>query len=162
MQVAPLSRLPHLVRRFFQVAFARPLTSEEATGVAAVLEPGLLALFDAQGAADQRHAHTVMRRVAARSADPEVTAAALLHDVGKAGVGLGAIGRSIATVCDTLGLPVTTRMRAYRDHGPIGAEWLQAAGAGALAVDFARCHPDPDHGVHDPATWALLLEADHT
>ena len=162
MQVEALSRFLHLFRRFFQVAFARPLEVDEAAEVAAALLPALLDLFTAQGPADQRHAHTVMRRVATRSVDPEVIAAALLHDVGKAGIGLGPIGRSIATLCDAVDLPMTARMRDYRNHGPVGAERLQAAGASRLAVDFARRHPDPDPGPHDPATWALLLDADHT
>ncbi len=162
MQVEALSRFLHLFRRFFQVAFARPLEVDEAAEVAAALLPAQLDLFTAQDPADQRHAYTVMRRVATRSVDPEVIAAALLHDVGKAGTGLGPIGRSIATVCAALDLPLTAGMRAYRNHGPIGAERLQAAGASPVAVDFARRHPDPDPGPHDPAAWALLLDADHT
>jgi hypothetical protein len=162
VQVEALSRFFHLFRRFFQVVFARPLAAEETAEVAAALSPALLGLFTAQAPADQRHAHTVMRRVAAGPVDAEVIAAALVHDVGKAGIGLGPVRRSVATVCDALGLPMTARMRDYRNHGPIGAERLQAAGASRLAVDFARRHPDPDPGPHDPATWGLLLEADHT
>ena len=88
-------------------------------------------------------------------------AAALLHDVGKAGIGLGPISRSIATLCNAVDLPMAARMR-ISNHGPVGAERLQASGAPRLAVDFTRRHPDPDPGPHDPATWALLLEADHT
>ena len=57
-----LAAVAHLFRRFFQVAFARPLTGDEAAEVAAALLPALLDLFTAQGPADQRHAHTVTRR----------------------------------------------------------------------------------------------------
>ena len=58
-------------------------------------------------------------------------------------------------------LPMSAKMRAYRDHGVSGAELLAAADAPALAVDFARRHPDPDPGVMDAEHWHILLEADN-
>lgn len=157
-----MSTALHLVRRFFQVSFARSLTAAEQARVAAVLDPPQWALFRSQDRADQRHAHTVMTRVAAAAGDGDVLVAALLHDVGKSGLGMGAVARTVATLCARLRLPATRRMRAYADHGRIGAERLAAIGAGPLAVDFARRHPDPDPGPHDPRSWTLLLAADHT
>ncbi len=158
----PLHRLAHLGRRFLQVAFARPLTPTEMSEAAGALDAEGLRLFRAQDHSDQRHAHTVMRRVAAATGDPDAAAAALLHDVGKAGLGMGAVTRTVATIAVALHLPLTVRMERYRRHGEIGADRLTAAGATPLVVDFARRHPDPDPGGNDPVTWSLLLAADHT
>ena len=160
--VGPLRRLAHLVRRFFQVALARPLTSTEIAEAAAVLDATGLRLFRMQDHSDQRHAHTVMRRVAAAIPDSDAAAAALLHDVGKAGLGMGAVSRAVATLSIALRLPLTVRIERYRHHGEIGAERLTAAGAVPLVVDFARRHPDPEPGGNDPAIWSVLLAADHT
>lgn len=162
MQVPALSRVAHLVRRFFQVLSARPLTAAESAQVAAVLDGPQRSLFDGQDVVDQRHAITVFHRVAAATADSAAREAALLHDVGKTDLGLGAVGRTVATVAGAAHLPVTSRMRAYLDHGRAGAARLEAAGCAPLVVDFARRHPDPDPAGHDPALWALLLKADHT
>jgi hypothetical protein len=162
LQIQALSTfdLPHLVRRFFQVVGAKPLTPAEQALVERTLRPVERPLFWAQSVADQRHAVETMRRAGLFTPDAAVLNAALLHDVGKAASALGALGRTVATVLDVLGLPMTSRMRAYREHGPIGAARLAAAGASALAVDFARRHPDPDPGGNDRAAWHALIEAD--
>ncbi len=83
-----------------------------------------------------------------------------MHDVGKTASELGALGRSVATVLDGLGVPLTARLRRYRDHGSRGAALLEAAGAEPLVVDFAARHPDADPGEFDPETWSALLDAD--
>ena len=118
-------------------------------------------LFWRQDAADQRHAYEVAERVTARlSNDEDAYTAALLHDVGKAGAGLGAVGRSIATVLDGVGLPLTGSMKRYRSHGPIGAAELADAGYDGIVVAFAEHHPGPAPGGIDPERWEVLLEAD--
>lgn len=152
--------LPHLVRRFVQVVRPDPLSPAEQAQVAGFLRPAERSLFWAQAPADQRHAYETMRRAALVTSDATVLRAALLHDVGKAGVRLGAIGRSIATVADVAGLPMSPRMRKYRRHGAVGAEMLEHAGSEPLAVAFAARHPDPDPGECDPAHWRTLLDAD--
>ncbi len=86
--------------------------------------------------------------------------AALLHDVGKRHARLGAIGRSIATVFDAVGIPLTTPMSRYRSHGSIGAAELSAAGFDGLVVSFAANHPGPAPEGIDEDRWAALLEAD--
>ncbi|MDQ3782508.1 MAG: hypothetical protein M3349_06165, partial [Actinomycetota bacterium] len=141
MQVPALSRVAHLVRRFFQVLFARPLTAAESAHVAAVLDGSRRSLFDAQDVADQRHAIAVFHRVAAATADVTAREAALLHDIGKTGLGLGAMRRTVVTVAGAAHLPMTSRMRAYLDHGRVGAARLAAAGCAPLVIDFARRHP---------------------
>ncbi len=125
------------------------------------LDAGGAGLFWAQAIPDQRHAYRVARRVAAsRPGDEEAVAAALLHDVGKTRSCLGAIRRSIATVLEAVGLTMPVSMRQYREHGPIGAEELTAAGYDGLVVAFARFHPGhPPSGV-DEERWQALLDAD--
>ncbi len=162
LQIQALSTfdLPHLARRFFQVVGAKPLTPAEQALVERTLRPAERSLFWAQNVADQRHAVETMRRAGLATSDAVVLNAALLHDVGKAVSRIGAMARSAATVLDVLGLPMTRRMRCYRDHGAIGAEQLVSVGASALAVDFARRHPAPDPGGNDRRAWRVLLEAD--
>ncbi len=118
-------------------------------------------LFWRQAPVDQRHGYQVMRRAAERTADPEILVAALVHDVGKAGTPSGAFARSFATVFEALRIPMPSGLAAYRRHGERGADLLAGAGAGELAIDFARRHPDPDPGPHDPGAWHTLLAADH-
>jgi hypothetical protein len=160
--IGELSGLPHLSRRFFGHLTAAPLTPSEQSHVRAALDDDRLSdLFFAQGPADQRHAYDVAQRFA--EALPDHAAgikAALLHDVGKRSSSVGAIGRSLATLADVFSLPMPAAWRAYRDHGPRGADDLAAAGAEPLAVAFARHHPQPAPAGFDHDVWRALLEAD--
>jgi hypothetical protein len=119
-------------------------------------------LFFSQSSPDQRHAMTVARRFRkARPGDVSGHRAALLHDVGKAASSVGAVGRSLATVADSLSVPIPASWRTYRDHGPVGADALEAAGADGLTVAFARFHPQraaPES--IDAVVWQALLDAD--
>ncbi len=139
---------------------ARPLSPAEQRDVARRLSASEGALFWRQSPADQRHAHTTMRRAAVYTEDRSVLRAALLHDVGKAASSLGPIARSVATLLDVLGIRLPHGMGLYRAHGEIGAEALESLGAEPLVVDFARRHPDPDPRSSNPTAWRILLEAD--
>src|SRR5260221_11883550 len=69
-----------------QLGFVRPLTTEEYVEVARWLPPAALPLFQTMSAADQRHSLRVCQGLQARGCtDKDMLAAALLHDVGKAG-----------------------------------------------------------------------------
>lgn len=167
MQGARLSAAPtkgfHLVRRFLGTLRARPLGPEEQDLVAGRLPPPLAALFWSQQAADQRHALEVARRVArVLPDDGELFVAALLHDVGKAATRLGVVRRVVATVCDAVRLPLPTRWRAYRGHGPLGARLLRDAGADGIVVAFAAGHPGPPPPDVEPSRWEALAAADET
>jgi putative nucleotidyltransferase with HDIG domain len=155
------ARLRHLASRFFGYLAASGLTPAEQQKVRNHLDAQSAALFWAQTRPDQRHAFDVAERAAALApGDEEAYTAALLHDIGKRHAGLGAIGRSIATVLDGLGLPMTTSMYRYRAHGPIGAAELESAGLEGIVVVFARHHPGaPPPGIN-AERWQALLDAD--
>lgn len=156
-----MSRLRHLVGRFFEVLGARPLSPREQTEAAALLTEGDRALFWAQPTADQRHGLDAARRVlAAAPGRRELARAALLHDVGKRHARLGVIGRSLASALDVLRLPTRGRLGAYLDHGPAGAEDLGSAGAEELVVAFAQHHHGSRPAAINEEDWALLLAAD--
>lgn len=152
----------HLVERFFGYLTAPGLTPAEQQRVHDRLDDPAAELFWAQDAADQRHAFDVASRVAvALPDDHDAYTAALLHDIGKRHAGLGAVQRSIATVLDGAGLPMTASMRVYRSHGSIGAGELAAAGFEGLVVDFAANHPGLAPAGTDTQRWYALLEADN-
>ncbi len=151
----------HLIRRFFDVLFARPLNASERAAVRSWLGPEMAALFFAQAPHDQRHGYAAALSVIAAGRDePETITAALMHDVGKRHSRLGVVGRSLASIFVGLRLPLTERMKLYRDHGLHAARELAELGAPALAVDFALHH----HGSRPPSidadTWRVLKDAD--
>jgi hypothetical protein len=158
---ASIGHIAHLTRRFFGHLRARPLSPAEQDEVAFALESETARLFFRQAGPDQRHALTVAQRVrSTRPDDRDAFIAALLHDVGKAESALGPVARSIATVLGGLRLRLPERWRRYRNHGELGAAALEAAGAPALAVAFARHHPGPAPSGIDPAAWSALASAD--
>jgi hypothetical protein len=148
----------HLIRRFFGFLTAQPLTPLEQQQVRELLAPQLARAFFSQRPEDQRHALEVQQRVG--DAYP-IAEAALLHDIGKSRSNLGAVPRSLATLCGGLGLPTPEPWTRYLEHGPLGAEMLEALEAGDLAIAFARSHPGPPPTDIDPEAWYTLEEADH-
>lgn len=155
--------LLHLARRFFGWWRAGRPDPEMQLWVAARLSPAEARLFWEQAVQDQAHAAAVGALVAQLQPQRnDLISAALLHDVGKAVSRLGPLRRSIATVLDSLRLPMTRRLTAYRNHGSIGATMLEEVKAPAIAVAFARDHGNAraPEGVA-PTDWALLREADH-
>jgi hypothetical protein len=151
----------HLVRRFFEVLFARPLTRAERAAVESWLGPEMSAPFFAQAPPDQRHGYLAALAVIARGREePDVVAAALMHDVGKRHSGLGVLGRSLASVLIRLGLPLSERMKNYRDHGIHAARELAELDAPPLAIDFALHHHGKRPPSIDPDTWRALKDAD--
>lgn len=151
----------HLARRFFDVATSRPLTSTEQADVAAWLSPDLQTLFLAQDEVDQRHGYHAACTVAEAGFDQEeVVVAALMHDIGKRHARLGLVGRTVASLFILLHLPLTPRMRIYRDHGDVGADDLAAVEAPALAVDFARHHHGERPTTIPGPVWDVLELAD--
>ena len=152
----------HLVRRFIDVATARPLTEQERRAIERVLQPELSEIFFDQPQYDQRHgfhASLMIRRLRPRPKD-ELVVAALLHDVGKRHSRLGLIGRSMASVFILLRLRLPERFARYRDHGPLAADELMHTGAPHLAVEFARHHHEQRPDSIAVADWTALQLAD--
>jgi len=151
----------HLVRRFFDVLFAGPLTASERMAVESWLGPILAPAFFDQSPPDQRHGYLAALAVIAAGRDePEMVVAALMHDVGKRHFRLGVIGRSMASILARGGLPLTERMAGYMDHGLHAAKELAELGAPALAIDFALHHHGERPPNIDSDTWRILKEAD--
>lgn len=150
----------HLVKRFFDVVSARSLNASERGAVEAWLTPQLADVFFAQNAADQRHGLHAAQVVVRGGGSSDTVVAALVHDIGKRHARLGAIGRSVASILIVFRLPLTERMRAYRDHGMTGAAELERLGAPSLAIDFALHHHRRRPPTIDPDVWDLLVAAD--
>jgi len=147
----------HLLRRFFGFLTAKPLSPSDQRHVADLLHPRLSRVFFAQRPEDQRHAFEVQARV---QSSQECTQAALLHDIGKTESGLGAVARSLATVCRGIGIPTSGRWSSYLDHGALGADMLADLEADDLAVAFTRFHPGPPPSNVERADWRRLEDAD--
>lgn len=151
----------HLVRRFFAVLGAKALDAAETAEVEHWLTDADNALFWHQDPSDQRHALETARAAGERfPEDRAVIRAALFHDVGKIHSGLGPFRRSLATLAGALRTPMPRRWARYRNHGPLGARDLEAAGAEALVVEFARLHPGAAPAWVDRERWQALLDAD--
>lgn len=116
----------------------------------------LFDLFAMMNRQDQRHAI----EVAQRFERDELVEAALLHDVGKSVVRLGAVGRSCATIAGALPVPLPTSWVLYLKHGEVGASMLEHSGAGPLTVAFARLHPGTPPAGISPEDWHALEMAD--
>jgi len=131
-------RVAHLTKRFFGSLRPGGPSAADAAFVASVLEPGELMLWARMSAPDRRHAVGVARRVGGAS---DVTAAALLHDVGKIEAGLGTFGRVLATIIGPG--RARGRMATYLRHDILGAQLLRDAGARPLVIAWAAEHHLP-------------------
>jgi hypothetical protein len=151
----------HLAARFFDYLGARPLTESDRQTVRSFLSDAEARIFFEQSPRDQTHGFAAALVVLAsgRKSD-ETIRAALLHDVGKRRAEFGVVGRVIASLLIKGGLPMTGRMRDYRDHGAIGAVDLADAGSTAIVVDFARHHHGSRPDTVDEEDWNLLQDAD--
>jgi hypothetical protein len=147
----------HLLRRFFGFLTAKPLSPADQQHVAGLLHPRLARAFFAQRPEDQRHAFEVQARVRASA---QCTEAALLHDIGKTESGLGAVSRSLATLCRGIGLSTNGRWKSYLDHGMLGADMLVRLEADDLAVAFTRFHPGSPPSHIERTIWQQLEDAD--
>lgn len=131
------------------------------------LAPTLLALFKAQHPRDVVHAANTARWLLSRGhPDPELVAAALLHDVGKGEqrrrdrvaavvAGWARLGRHLASPASRFEM----RRAAHRSaiHSRTGAERLRTAGASARVVELVGRHHAK---AGDDGMLALLQQAD--
>ena len=160
-----MGSLGHLTKRFFGSLLPIGPTRRDDEWAREHLLVGEQQLWNRMSAQDRRHAAGVARLAHEYLGEPEreVTAAALLHDVGKIDANLGTIRRALATIAvvlagrDTAELWVkssgmTRRFGLYVKHPEIGADLLELADSHPLTVAWAREHHVP------PAQTSLPLE----
>lgn len=154
--------------RFRQFRDATTLPSPADYDFARTHLPGpMFDLFAAQHPRDIVHSTGTARWLISHGEpDPNVIAAALLHDIGKGPQ--RRVDRVAFVLAGHLGLAHIAAGRASRfelrraiarsaDHSESGARILAAAGASARVVNLTRFHHAPPHG--DPVL-ALLQQAD--
>lgn len=135
------------------------------------LSPALLALFRRMQPCEQAHSFSVLERLrAAGQADPDLLAAALLHDTGKVLSPLSiwdrvlvVLGKRFAPrLCErwggTDGKGLHRPFVAARRHAEWGARLVAAAGASPRTVELVRRHQDAHPG--GDALLAALQQAD--
>jgi hypothetical protein len=158
-------RPAYRVRQFRSHLFAR-VADEERAAAHAALPGGAAAVFDAMPVADQRHALDVVARLRqAGQTDPDLVAAALLHDAGKGDrvrlwhrVVVVLVGALVPSRLDALGSPDPGSWRhgfhVQRHHERLSADAALAAGCGRRVAALIAGTPDgPD------AQLAAALEA---
>ena len=136
---------------------ARATPSDQAW-VGSLLQPAELELWRLLSGPDQHHAIQVARAVERRLAstayagDGRWLGAALLHDVGKAQAGLGALERGLATLLGRATSVSTARRWAsaevgtkrrlglYLTHGALGAAAIRAVGGREEIAAWAEVH----------------------
>lgn len=151
----------HLANRFLDYLTAQPLRPDQVEVVDSWLSAGERELFFAQSSNDQAHGFSAGMTVGrARGDRRDLIRAAALHDIAKRHARLGVLGRTYASVAIKFRLPMSARMRLYRDHGALGAEELTEVGSPAIVIDFARAHHGERPTSIEAEDWALLVSAD--
>jgi hypothetical protein len=145
------------VGQFFRALTARyTITEDEIERAIRVLTPAARELFRRQTAPDQRHALAVYDALCrAGHADPQLLAAALLHDVGKTAVRsrFSAWLRATVVLMGRFAPRLLARLIqgeprdgwrhpfvTYVHHPEIGARWAQEAGCSPMTVALIRRH----------------------
>lgn len=166
-----MTRMGHLGKRFAGSVRARRLDAADEAFVRRALRPAELECWERLGRADRAESVRTARgalEALGPDADPTWVAAALLHDVGKAQTGLGAVGRAGATVVAALAGHARARawpnaIGRYVNHDELGAQRLHEAGARPEAVAWAAAHHRRDRwpatGI-PPAVCEALAAAD--
>ncbi len=162
----------HLARRFFGALSPAGPRPPDATWAVGHLGAGERELWARMSGPDQRHAVEVARDALVRlggSADREVVAAALLHDVGKVESGFGTFARVGITLAAIVAgrerlssVPqgagaVRHRVADYLTHDRIGGRLLRDAGSAPLTAAWAAEHhlPADRWSVPEPVGRAL-------
>jgi putative nucleotidyltransferase with HDIG domain len=148
------------VRQFVQAAGAwmRPEDAEE---VRRYLSPAAAELYQAMPRYDQQHALHVLRTLQGKGhTDPDLLAAALLHDVGKTVHQTGALRPGLL---EQIGKDQPRSWRqpfhVQQHHAAIGAELARAAGCSERTVELILHHEDRSSQERDPLL-AVLRAAD--
>ncbi len=162
-------RVRHRVAQFLHTLLA-PLEPVDVAYARARLSPALFRLFRRMSEAEQHHGIAVCRALEAQGYhDPDLLAAALLHDVGKA-LHAPALWDRVAAVLGEHYAPTLAEALSQgppeglrrgfvvrRRHPRWGASLAEAAGASPRTVSLILHHHDPPG---DDAELAALQAAD--
>lgn len=168
------------VGQFMRALVAPRLVSQEKIEQATqVLTPEAQILFHRQTIQDQIHALAVHDALCRSGyTDPNLLAAALLHDVGKASAWLPPWRRAIFVLLERFAPRLWARLiereprgwqRAlviYAHHPEVGARWTEQAGCSSLTVALIRRHqeelmaPYTEKLTEEDRLLALLQAAD--
>lgn len=156
--------------QFWQLVTARPLSAAAWQEVETVLNPDEVALFRRFDRADQQHSYRVLRTLRqAGHEEPDLLAAALLHDIGKIHCRprlwervLGAILEKVAPrrariwgAGEAKGWRRALVIR--RKHPQWGADLARDAGSSPLTVELIRRHQDEQLPSTDKSMHNQLL-----
>ena len=165
-------RATYRVRQFLRAtaAWVRPAAVNEDL-LRQALPPQAVTLFLAMPGYDRKHALAVLEALRKAGHDePDLLAAALLHDVGKSGSGVARIRiwHRVATVLlhafwpgalERIGQDRPGNWRrpffVQQHHATLGAELAKTAGCSPGAVELIRRHEDTGHGGDDGLLAAL-------
>jgi predicted HD phosphohydrolase len=166
----PPARPIYRIRQFLQAISRRCPPDAEAI-LARHLSPALSALFRRMAASEQAHALAVLARLQERGCtDPDLLAAALLHDVGKVRLPLSTPDRVLIVLAKRFLPQAAARWgqgegRGFKRpfvtaarHAAWGAELAQAAGASERTCALIRKHQDEPEAGDD--LLSALQEAD--
>jgi hypothetical protein len=164
-----LSRLTYRSRQFWNAVLS-PGKRVPSEALLPRLAPAQILLFRRMQPAEQMHAYQIFKRLlAAGRNEPDLLAAALLHDVGKILQPLSIIDRVLIVLGKRFFRRAAERWAAGTPHGlrlPFvvavhhaewGADLAAQAGATPLAVELIRRHQDPPLAA--PATYTERLLA---
>ncbi|HEY5269183.1 MAG TPA: HD domain-containing protein [Anaerolineales bacterium] len=165
-----LSRLAYRTRQFWN-ALPGPRKRVETEALLPHLPPAQIVLFRRMQPSEQTHAYQMLERLkAAGQIDPDLLAAALLHDVGKVLYPLSLLDRVVIVLGKRFfrqrarrwseGTPSRLRRPfvVAAHHPDWGADLAEQAGASPRTVDLIRRHQDIP-SIDDPLL-ATLQSAD--
>ena len=170
------SRLAYRTRQFWN-ALPGSRRCVEIETLLPHLTPSLIVLFRRMQPSEQAHAYQVFERLkTSGQTDPDLLAAALLHDVGKILVPLSLLDRVVIVLGKHFFSRSARRWSegtANRSRRPFvvaahhpgwGADLAEQAGASPQTVDLVRRHQDPislNPGSHAERLLAVLQAADN-
>jgi hypothetical protein len=152
-------RITYRVGQLWRTVTAHP-TLIDLSEARAVLSPALLSLFQRMQPSEQAHSLLVLRRLRqSGETQPDLLAAALLHDVGKTCLPLRPWDRALIVIARGLapglvrrwgrGVDCGANARGWRrpfavaeQHPAWGAEMVQQAGASQMTIELVRYHQE--------------------
>ena len=161
-------RLAYRARQFLRSITARvdPL---ELTLAEKILSPELMTLFHKMAAADQAHSLRVLQELLkVGEKDPDLLAAALLHDIGKSCCPLTPFERALIVLANRARPELVIRLGQRSSRGPLrafatavqhpawGAEMVEANGGSARLCALIRYHQEPVPGIEGEELRLLI------